>query len=429
MLLVTGDQLSLGSVLLLYLLAVVVVAAVGGRWPGVLAAVGSVLAANWYLTPPYHTLLVESRDSIVELVVFAVVALVVSIAVDLAARDRARAARSGVEADLMARLAAERPVELSLREVLDEVRATFGMTSAALVRTRGNETTIVASVGPIRPEDASIRVPAGGQLMLVANGPELFAEDRGLLERLARGAARAWEGQHLAAKADQLAEVDRVRSALLAAVGHDLRTPLAGLKAAVSSLRQDDVEWSGEEEAELLATIEESADRLTDLIANLLDMSRLQVGAVTAHLSPVALDEVASRALLDLPPGAVLIAIADDLPLVIADAGLLERVVANLVDNARRHSPAGCPVDVSAGVGAAGTVSLRVTDHGPGVPTDLWTSMFEPFQRLGDRATGSGVGLGLAIVRGFCDAMGAAVRPEQTPGGGLTMVLDLPVAP
>lgn len=426
----TGDDLGLGSVLLLYLLAVVVVAAIGGRWPGILAALASVFAANWFLTPPFHTLLVESRDSIVELVVFAVVSLIVSVTVDLAARDRGRAARSELEASLLSDLAARPVADLSLAEVLDQVRTTFGMTSAALVlapASPGADETVVASIGEIPGDEPSIRVTAGGKLMLVGHGPQLFAEDRSVLERFAAAAARAWEGQHLAARADRLVEVDRVRSALLAAVGHDLRTPLSGLKAAVSSLRQDDMTWSPAEEAELLATIEESSDRLADLIANLLDMTRLQVGAVTAHPVPVALDEVVSRALLDVPSETLRMTIADDLPLVSADPGLLERVVANLVDNARRHTPDGRAVRLEAAL-TAGRVELRVIDSGPGVPADLWPTMFAPFQRLGDRATGAGVGLGLAIVKGFCDAMGISIHPEHTPEGGLTMTLSLPVA-
>lgn len=423
-----GQDLALGSVLLLYVLADVVVAAVGGLWPGILAAAASLFAANWFLTPPYHTLAVENRDSIVELVVFAVVAIIVSLTVEVAARDRGRAARSGVEARLLSRFAARPAAELSLTQVLENVRTTFGMTSAALVRsTPAGDGAVIARVGPPEASPASIRVPAGGELVLVAHGPTLFAEDRRVLERLAAAAARAWEAQRLAAQADELTQTDRVRSALLAAVGHDLRTPLAGIKAAVSSLRQDDVAWSPEEQDELLATIEESSDRLTDLIANLLDMSRLQAGRVTVQLTAVALDEVVSRAVLDTPTSAIVMEIPDTLPLVEADPGLLERAVANLVDNARRHSPAGRPVVLGASV-SGGRVHLHVVDHGSGVAPESWGSMFAPFQRLDDRTDGAGVGLGLAIVKGFCDAMGVTVTPRTTAGGGLTMTLEIPLA-
>ncbi|HWS58235.1 MAG TPA: DUF4118 domain-containing protein [Actinotalea sp.] len=423
-----GADLALGSVLLLYLLVVVAVAAVGGVWPGVFAAVASVLTANFFLVPPYHTLLIESRDAVIELVVFALVSLVVSVTVEVAARDRARAARSQVEIELLSQMAAAPAETLDLPLVLERVRSTFGMTSAALVRTdRSGARSTLASVGPVVDGAPSIRVPASRELELVAHGPRLFAEDRSVLERLAAAAGRAWESQHLAAHAEQLAEADRVRSALLAAVGHDLRTPLAGLKAAVSSLRQDDVEWTPQERAELLGTIEDSADRLGELIANILDMTRIQVGAVTARPSAVAVDEVASRALLDVPAAAVVLDVPDSLPLVRADPGLLERVLANLLDNALRHSPPGRPVILRARL-VGSHVEVRVVDRGPGVPEELWPAMFAPFQRLGDRTPAVGAGLGLAIVQGFCAAMDVPVRPEQTPRGGLTMLLTLPVA-
>lgn len=426
----TGDGLALGSTLLLYLLADVAIAAIGGLPAGLLAAVISVVSANWYFVPPFRTLAVENRDSVIELLVFAVVAVIVSVTVDLAARDRAHAARSALEAALLSRFAATPAAELSLPDALDRVRTTFGMRSATLVRppsgTRATST-VVASVGPRPESEPSIRVPAGPELILEAYGPTLFAEDRRVLERLAAAAARAWEGQHLAAKALALAETDRGRSALLAAVGHDLRTPLTGLKAAVSSLRQDDVTWSPDEHDQLLATIEESADRLADLIANLLDMSRLQAGGITARATPVAVDEVVARALLGVPSYDLTMEVPDDLPLVSADPGLLERVVANLVDNARRHSPAGRGPELTADA-TSSAVHLRVRDHGPGVDPEQWTTMFLPFQRLDDRSASSGVGLGLAIVQGFCDAMGVTVAPSETPGGGLTMTLELPVA-
>ncbi len=427
----TRGALALGSVLLLYLLVVVVVAAVGGIRPAMLAAVAGVLAANWFLTPPYRTLLVENRDAVVELVVFALVAVVVAVAVELAARDRERAERSRQEAELLSEVAGRPAEQLSLAEVLEQVRATFGMGSAALVRTtKGGAPSVLASVGRSGSDDdggEELRVPAGAELELVLCGPALFAEDRSVLERLAAAAARAWETQHLVRLADRLTEVHRVRSALLASVGHDLRTPLAGLKAAVSSLRQDDVEWEPEARAELLAAIEDSTDRLTALVADLLDATRIQVGAVTARPIPVAVDEVAASALLDVPAGVVAMDIPDDLPLVCVDPGLLARVVANLVDNAVKHSPAGRHVKVTA-TADGDDVELRVVDHGTGVPPELWEAMFSPFQRFDDHAAGAGAGLGLAIVRGFAAAMDVSVTPSQTPGGGLTMALRLPLA-
>lgn len=312
--------------------------------------------------------------------------------------------------------------------VLDQVRMTFGMTSVALLEGRGGREEVVEAVGPPLRGRPAISVIAGDGLRLVAEGPELFAEDRRLVSRLGAAAARAWEAQRLAGEAAVLAGVDRLRAALLAAVGHDLRTPLAGIKAAVTSLRQRDVTWTVSEEEEFLATIDECADRLDDLIANLLAMSRLQAGALSVTARPVALDETVAQALLGAPDPDVEVNVPDDLPLAQADAGLLERVVANLVANARRFSPPGIAVRVDARTTSDGRVRLQVVDHGPGVPETDWDRMFAPFRRLDDRSPHAGVGLGLAIARGFTEAMGGTLTPSSTPGGGLTMTVTLPRA-
>ncbi len=423
------SDLALGSVLLLYLLLVVVTAAVGGLGPGVLAAGASFLLANWFFVPPFHTLTVESEDAVIELVVFFVVAAIVSLTVQLAARERATAARSQVENELLSRFTARPAASQTPEHVLDDVRATFRMDAAALVRAE-DPGHVIAGVGSPSPGPPTISVPAGEGLSLVLYGPAVFAEDRALLQRLAAAAARAWEARQLAeeaARARDLAAADRVRSALLAAVGHDLRTPLAGIKVAVSSLRADDVVWSPEEEAELLAQIEEGTDRLGSIIANLLDLSRLQSGSLPIRPTPVGLDEVVASALLHENRADVALEIPDDLPLVLADPGLLERAVANLVDNARRYSPASQPVRVRARA-RADAVVLDVVDRGPGVPEGNWPRLFVPFQRFGDRAAGSHVGLGLAIAHGFVEAMGGTLTPSRTPGGGLTMTLTLPRA-
>jgi K+-sensing histidine kinase KdpD len=416
---------------LLYMLVVVTVAVIGGVLPAIAAALASVLLANFFFTTPYHTLRVDQRDSVIALVVFVFVAMTVSGAVELAARSRIAAARSRIEAAMFSRFTAEPVTDASLTAVLDQVRDIFGMHSVALLERRGDQEHAVGSVGlPLRGSPA-ISVPAGNDLRLVAEGPQLFAEDRNLLSRLAATAARAWEGQQLAgeaAHARELAEIDRLRAALLAAVGHDLRTPLAGIKAAVSSLRQADITWTLREQQEFLATIEESADRLDALIDNLLAMSRVQAGALFVTSQPVSVDEIVARTLIDLHDSDVVVNIPDDLPLVMADPGLLERVIANLLANARRFSPPGTPVRVVADRVKEG-VRMRVIDAGPGVPEAEWNRMFAPFQRLGDRSTSGGVGLGLAIARGFTEAMGGTLSPSKTPGGGLTMTLTLPVAP
>jgi two-component system sensor histidine kinase KdpD len=219
-----------------------------------------------------------------------------------------------------------------------------------------------------------------------------------------------------------------MRTALLAAVSHDLRTPLASIKASVSTLRQTDVAWTAADEEALLATIEDGADRLDALIGNLLDMSRLTTGSLEPFLRPTSVEEVAPAALLGLAPASsVRMAVPDDLPLVRTDPVLLERVLANLFANALAHSPDGRPPALHA-YPAGDTVLLEVSDHGPGVVDEFKLRMFEPFERLDERATGTGVGLGLAVAKGFMAAMGGSIVATDTPGGGLTVRVILPAA-
>ncbi|RFU41040.1 histidine kinase, partial [Actinomadura logoneensis] len=274
----------------------------------------------------------------------------------------------------------------------------------------------------------------GAETVLALSGRVLPASDRRVLTAFASQAGAVLEWRRLAeeaARARRLEEGNEIRTALLAAVSHDLRTPLASIKAGVSSLRATDVEWDPEDEAELLASVEESADRLDGLIANLLDMSRLQTGVVTPLIRPVALDEVLPRALLNVPGERVRLDVPETLPPVAADPGLLERALANVVENAVRHGTG--TVLLTAGElrfgGGPGRVELRVVDRGPGVPDAVKERMFAPFQRLGDAPKGTGVGLGLAVARGFVAAMDGTLTPEDTPGGGLTMVFGLPAAP
>ncbi len=249
-----------------------------------------------------------------------------------------------------------------------------------------------------------------------------FAEQAAVALQQGRLAAQA-------AEADRLAAGNSMRTALLAAVSHDLRTPLAGIKAAVSALRSDDLDLDDADRAELEATIDESADRLTALVDNLLDMSRLQAGVVSPTLNSADLPAVVHQAVSGLD-GAdrarVELDSPVDLPPVLADPGLLERVVANLLSNAVQHASSG-PVTVTAGV-VGDRVELRVVDRGHGVPFADRERVFAPFQRLGDAPAGQGVGLGLAVARGLTEAMGGTVTADDTPGGGLTMVVSLRTA-
>jgi two-component system sensor histidine kinase KdpD len=228
-----------------------------------------------------------------------------------------------------------------------------------------------------------------------------------------------------ASQAEALAEGNRIRTALLAAVSHDLRTPLASIKASVSSLRQTDVEWSPTDQADLVANIDDNADRLDALIGNLLDMSRLHTGSLQPFLRPTAIDEVAPVALRGLDAAAKLeMAVPDGLPLVRADPGLLERVLANLFSNALRHSPPSRPPVLRARQ-LHDKVLLEVVDHGPGVPDEQKELIFEPFQRLDGQH--GGVGLGLAVAKGFAEAMGGTIAAADTRYGGLTIKVTLPM--
>jgi two-component system sensor histidine kinase KdpD len=429
---IRGEGLGLPTEMLFFLALTVGVALVGGLWPAIVAAVAGFLLLNWFFTPPLHTLTVAELENAFALLVFVAVAVAVATVVDLAARRSSQAARARSEATTLSLLATSvLRGEDALPELLERVRETFGLASVSLLERTGDAWERVASAGAdpcVRPEDADVRVQVSDVLTLALRGPVLPAADRRVLAAFAYQAAAALDRQRLAEQAKharRLAEGNKIRTALLAAVSHDLRTPLASIKASVTSLRTDDVQWDPSDEAELLATIEESADRLDRLVANLLDMSRLQTGVVNPLSRPVSIDEVLQPSLANVPGDQVKIEVPDNLPPVLADPGLLERSLANVVENAVRHGGAE-PVRIFAR-SVGGSVELRVIDRGPGVPDASKSQMFEPFQRLGDRPRGDGVGLGLAVARGFAEAVGGDLRAEDTPGGGLTMIFSLPV--
>ncbi|KQX55395.1 MULTISPECIES: sensor histidine kinase KdpD [unclassified Streptomyces] len=430
-------DLGLANDMLLFLALTVASALLGGFLPALgSAAVGSFLL-NWFFTPPVHRITIADPANIVAIAVFFGVAMSVASVVDLAARRTQQAARLRAESEVLSYLAGSvLRGETSLDALLERVRETFSMESVALLE-RVDEVepwTPAGSVGPhpaARPEEADVDMPVGDHLALALSGRVLPAEDRRVLGAFAAQAAVVLDRQRLvgeAEKARKLAEGNKIRTSLLAAVSHDLRTPLAGIKASVSSLRSDDVEWSEQDRAELLEGIEAGADRLDHLVGNLLDMSRLQTGTVTPLIRTVDLDEVVPMALGGVPDGSAELDVPETLPMVEVDKGLLERAVANIVENAVKYSPEGVPVAVAAST-LGDRVELRVVDRGPGVPDAAKDGIFEPFQRFGDAPRGAGVGLGLAVARGFVEAMGGTLGAEDTPGGGLTMVLTLRAAP
>ena len=437
---VSRSELNLSSDIIVFLAAVVAVAVAGGLIPAVLAAIiGSVLL-NYYFTPPIHTFTIAEANNALALGIFIAVGLVVSSLVDSAARRSHQAARANAESELLVTTAGSvLRGEQALAAVLARVREAFGLEAVTLLE-RGEEAGArwvpVATAGDLpvpTPEVADSEVPVTDRLVLALRGRPLPATDRRVLGAFAAYAATALEQERLTAEAKAarpIAEADRMRTALLAAVSHDLRTPLASAKAAITSLRATDVKWTPADHEELLATADESLDKLAHLVDNLLDMSRLQAGALAVFPRPADLAEIVARSLDDLGPAsnAVVVAIADDLPEVAVDPGILERVIANLTANALRYSPAGSPPALR-GSTLLDRVELRVIDRGPGIPAGDWTRMFVPFQRLGDTDNTTGVGLGLALSRGLTEAMGGTLEPEETPGGGLTMTLSLPAAP
>jgi len=422
-------HLSLTDDLLIYLVAVVALAVIGGFWPAVLGAAAASLLLNWYFTPPLHTFTIDKPDNLLALLLFVTVAMLVSSVVHLAASRAAQAARSREEARMLLTLAqtvlggADTPAA-----VLDHLVATLGGQAELLEHVGGRWVRIAAGGGPSDQGAPVTRVDVRTDLALEVSGqPAPIAA--GLLAGFAAQAAAALDRERLrtqAAQAEALAEGNRMRTALLAAVSHDLRTPLASIKASVSSLRQTDVTWTESDQQVLLATIEENADRLDGLIGNLLDMSRLHTGSLQPFLRPIAIDEVAPVALrgLDAPAG-LRIEVPDGIAMVLADPGLLERVLANLFSNALDHSPPAVPPVLQAHR-ERDTVVIEVVDHGPGVPDKLKARIFEPFQRFDDKKVG--VGLGLAVAKGFTEAMGGVIVAADTPGGGLTVRITLPVA-
>jgi two-component system sensor histidine kinase KdpD len=420
-------HLNLADFVLVYLVAVVAITVIGGFWPAVLAAVAASLLLNWYFTVPIHTFTIAQPRELLALLLFVTVAVAVSSVVHLAARRALQAARAREEAASLLELAqtvlggADSPAA-----VLQHLTRTHGGQAELQERVAGRW--VRAASSGVDGVLAASRIDIRSDLTLMVTGQDPSATPA-LLAGYAAQAAAALDRERLrtqAAQAEALAEGNRMRTALLAAVSHDLRTPLASIKASVSSLRQTDVEWSEADEADLLATIEQNADRLDALIGNLLDMSRLHTGSLQPFLRPTAIDEVAPVAAGGLDDSLRLeMAVPDGFPLVLADPGLLERVLANLFSNALRYSPAGRPPELHASVEGS-TVRLEVADHGPGVPDELKERIFEPFERVGDRHPG--VGLGLAVARGFAEAMGGRIGAFDTPGGGLTVRVTLPAA-
>jgi two-component system sensor histidine kinase KdpD len=439
-LLALSGDLNLTSVALLFVLLVTVIAVIGGTRPSLAAAVSASLVVNFFFTEPVRTFTIAERDHLLAVMIFLAVAALVSMVVSQTARRTADVSRARTEAEALARVAGGLMGEEDpLLEMVAHLRSTFGLDGVAVLSPASDGWAIVEATGSSIPLDPAgdESLPLAEGAVLVMRGPPLSNDDRRVLQVFAAQLSSALERRRLrseAAEASAMAEADHLRTAILRAVSHDLRSPLSSIKASVTSLLQRDVQWSARDRDEFLATIDEETDRLDELVGNLLDMSRIESGALDVSMRPVGLEEVVGRALASIsgPIGRVEVDVSEQLGRVVADPALLERAVANLTSNALAFSPEGTVVRIEAGE-VNGRIDLRIVDRGPGVPPNLRGQMFEPFQRLGDgeggHAPGTGVGLGLAVARGFVEAMDGHLQMDDTPGGGLTAVIELTKAP
>jgi two-component system sensor histidine kinase KdpD len=430
---VNRSSVNLTSDALLYLTVVVGVALLGGIASALLASLVASVLLIYYFIPPVHQFSVHEANSVLALVVFALVGVSVAAVVDTGTRFSRRAARATAEAETLSALAGSvLRGDQAVPALLARLRETFGMESVALLH-HGVEVASAAVETETAAEGEAVEeIVIDAQTRVLLRGRPLPAADRRVLAAFTAHVAAALERERLAEAAAEIEPVraaDRLRAALLAAVSHDLRTPLAVALASVSSLRDHDVEFSDADRDELLGTAESSLVKLNRLVDNLLDMSRLQAGALTLHLQPTEPDHVLTAALDSLPDEHVPVRRQGmtEAPAVLVDPPLLERVLANLTANALRHGGGGAVLVTASSLGDR--VEIRVVDRGPGVALADRDRIFQPFQRQGDHDNTTGVGLGLALSRGLTEAMGGTLVPEDTPGGGLTMVLSLPAAP
>ena len=436
------DPSELPLVVQVYLLVTIATALVGGLWPALIAAVLCSLATNWFFTSPVRSLAITDPVQALAVLGFVVVAMVVALVVHRSARRAVQALSAQRETASLAELS---QTLLGAQEQLPILTAAaaraLGARGAAVLHTDPDPSgpapeawhqVVACTPGFVPSVDRyAVSVPVDESHLLVLDGDPLPADRQRLLTAYAVHAAAIISRSSLQREAESarvLARDNRARTALLSAVSHDLRTPLAGIKAAIGSLRSTDVEFSPEDRAELMGAVEDSADRLEHLINNLLDMSRVQVGSLVAHPGPTDLGEVVPGCIAALPdPARVPWELGPQARWVLADPGLLDRVLGNLLENSLRHAPAGTPVRVVTRA-LRDRVEIRVVDTGHGLPAADLDRIFLPFQRRGDapEGPGHGVGLGLAVARGLAEAMDGTVEPEPTPGGGLTMVVALP---
>ena len=425
---------SITSEVLAFQLLVVIVALVGGIWPALFAAVLSGLTLDFLFVAPQFTVAISDPLHLWALFLYVVIAIMVSYIVDQAARRARVARRATAEAELLASVAGSvLRGQSAVPALVSRTREALGSAGVRLVDPDG---AVIATDGePVR-DGRFTAVPVGDKshprAILELHGAALHGSERRLLDVIVAQLDATLARTDLTATARDagaLAEMDQVRTALLSAVSHDLRRPLAAAVAAIGGLRAAGENLSEADRRELLETADESLATLSTLVTDLLDVSRVQAGVLAVSFEEVdaAAVVVGSLEELGLGPSEVDLALDPDLPPLLADPVLLQRVLVNVLANAVRHAPTGTRVGVAT-KRVRDRAQLRVIDRGAGVPEGLREEMFTPFQRLGDIDNTAGLGLGLALSKGFTEGMGGTLRPEDTPGGGLTMVIALPLA-
>lgn len=419
---------SITTEVLSFQVLVVIVALVGGIWPAMTAALFSGLTLDFFFIAPLYTVHIHQPQHFLALVLTVIIAMLVSLVVDRAARFTRAARRSAAEAELLQTIAGSvLRGDSAVQVLIDHAQSALDTTGARLLTSTGD---VLAESVPFVANEQHSLVPVTEHTSIELHGPALAASDQRVLAVIVAQLAASLEHQDLADAAaliEPIAASDRVRGALLNALSHDLRRPLASATAAVGGLRAAAEHLSSEDREELITTADESLASLTTLVTDLLDVSRLHAGAVTLAEIETDPGQVIASALdeLALGPDDISLDLNHEAAVIIVDPVLLHRSIVNLLTNAHRYAPVGSPVHVSTST-FADRLEIRVVDHGPGIPEEKRDGVFVPFQRLGDTDNSTGLGLGLALSRGFIEAMHGTLTPEHTPGGGLTMVISLP---
>jgi two-component system sensor histidine kinase KdpD len=465
------SHLSIAIPALAFVLPAMAGVVIGGFVPGVVGALAGFLVYDWFFLPPYNTLTVRSPSNWFALAVYVVVVLVVAQVVASQRSAREEALRRTEESERLFELSQALIGDLTLSQLLTHivgtVQSVFVPRWTALVLPDGREATgsaevlrVAAAAGQaLTDADMASVTSGGGQArslglvddtgprrvsvalvvshrpvgMLVLQDVQLAEQERNLLGTFANQAALTVDRAQLreqALRTRLLEEIDRWRRALMGAASHDLRTPLASIKTAVSSLRQADAPLGPEDRAELLELIELQADRLARLVTNLLDMTRIEAGALELRPTTVAFDELVAEAVASLgglvAPGRIRVDAPGDLPLLRLDHVLMSQVLANVLENAERLSPDDSIIRVAARTapGSAATrVEIAVSDDGPGIAPEERERVFEMFSQNGG---GGRAGLGLAIAKAFVEAHGGLIRIDPDVARGARVVFTVP---